>query len=77
MSGWIRRQAAKKEKRQRQLDWATEQIRIRGGLLLITARFIPGGRTALTVSCGITHQPRAWFVAWIQWQRTQVPLPPE
>lgn len=65
MSGWIRRQAAKKEKRQRQLDWATEQIRIRGGLLLITARFIPGGRTALTVSSGITHQPRRWFVGWI------------
>lgn len=65
LSGWIRRQAAKKEKRQRQLDWATEQIRIRGGLLLVTARFIPGGRTALTVSSGITHQPRRWFVSWI------------
>jgi membrane protein DedA with SNARE-associated domain len=65
LSGWIRRQAAKKEQRQRQLDWATEQIRIRGGLLLVTARFIPGGRTALTVSSGITHQPRRWFVSWI------------
>ena len=42
-----------------------EQIRVRGGLLLITARFIPGGRTALTVSSGITHQPRRWFVGWI------------
>ena len=27
-------------------------------MLLITARFIPGGRTVLTLSCGITHQPR-------------------
>ena len=64
MSGWIRRRAAKKEKSQRRLDWATEQIRVRGGPLLITARFIPGGRTALTLSSGITHQPRRWFMAW-------------
>ena len=34
-------------------------------MLLITARFIPGGRTALTVSSGITRQPRPWFVGWI------------
>jgi membrane-associated protein len=65
MSGWIQRQAAKKPKRQLRLDWAAEQIHVRGGLLLITARFIPGGRTALTVSSGITHQPRMWFVKWI------------
>ena len=37
----------------------------RGGLLLITARFIPGGRTALTLSCGITRQRRAWFMRWV------------
>jgi membrane-associated protein len=64
MSGWIRRQAAKKPKRQLRLEWAAEQIRVRGGPLLITARFIPGGRTALTVSSGITHQPRRWFIGW-------------
>jgi membrane protein DedA with SNARE-associated domain len=64
MSGWIRRRAAKDPKRQRRLDWAAEQIRVRGGMLLITARFIPGGRTALTVSSGITHQPRRWFMGW-------------
>lgn len=65
MSGFIRRNAAKKPKRQARLDWATSQIRSRGGLLLITARFIPGGRTALTLASGITHQPRAWFMGWI------------
>ena len=42
-----------------------EQIRKRGGLLLITARFIPGGRTAMTFSCGLTGQPfLAWFTRW-------------
>ena len=65
MSGFIQRRADQRESTQRRLDWAAEQIRVRGGLLLITARFIPGGRTALTVSSGITHQPRRWFVGWI------------
>jgi membrane-associated protein len=65
LSGWIERRAAARPTWQSRLDWAEEQIRIRGGLLLITARFIPGGRTALTVSSGITRQPRAWFMGWI------------
>jgi membrane protein DedA with SNARE-associated domain len=47
------------------LSAAGAQIRKRGGLLLITARFIPGGRTVLTLSSGITQQPRAWFMTWI------------
>ena len=34
------------------------QINDRGGLLLITARFIPGGRTAVTIASGITRQSR-------------------
>ena len=45
-------------------EQVVEQIHKRGGLLLITARFIPGGRTILTLSCGITGQPRPWFVKW-------------
>ncbi len=65
MSGWIQRQADERPKWQTRLDWASEQIHLRGGLLLITARFIPGGRTALTVSSGVTHQPRRWFAGWI------------
>lgn len=59
------RRAARREKFRRRLDWAAEQIRSRGGLLLITARFIPGGRTILTVSSGITRQPAGWFLRWI------------
>lgn len=53
------------EKGQARLLAAGEQIRQRGGLLLITARFIPGGRTALTFSCGLTGQPFwSWFTRW-------------
>jgi membrane protein DedA with SNARE-associated domain len=55
------RRTAKGAKR---LDWAHEQIEERGGLLLITARFVPGGRTVLTLTCGITHQLHRWFMKW-------------
>ncbi len=62
---WFNRRAEHREKTRRRLDWARQAIRERGGLLLITARFLPGGRTALTLTSGITAQPRAWFAAWI------------
>ena len=65
MTGFIERRAADRPKLRRRLDWASEQIQIRGGLLLITARFIPGGRTALTITSGITAQPRGWFMGWV------------
>jgi membrane-associated protein len=65
MSGWIERRAADRPKLEQRLGWAERQIRVRGGLLLVTARFIPGGRTALTVSSGVTRQPKAWFTRWI------------
>jgi membrane-associated protein len=61
----IRRWAARKDGRTERLDLTAGQIRQRGGPLLITARFIPGGRTLLTVSCGITVQPRRWFAFWV------------
>jgi membrane-associated protein len=61
---WIARRAEKKQKTADRLEWAHDQIRKRGGLLLITARFIPGGRTVLTLSCGITKQPWPWFASW-------------
>jgi len=53
------------EKGEKRLEATGRQIRKRGGLLLVTARFIPGGRTALTVSCGLTSQPfLSWFTRW-------------
>jgi membrane-associated protein len=52
------------EKGERRLQWATSQLDKRGGLLLITARFIPGGRTAVTIASGVTHQPRRRFMIY-------------
>ena len=64
-SSWFHSRAERKPEFARKLTWAQQQIRARGGLLLITARFIPGGRTALTLSSGITRQRRWWFVGWV------------
>ena len=64
-SDWFRRRAEHRPKFAVKLGWAQTQIMQRGGFLLITARFIPGGRTALTLSCGITRQRRSWFVRWV------------
>jgi membrane protein DedA with SNARE-associated domain len=62
---WFTRRAEEREKTRRRLEWADRQISVRGGPLLITARFIPGGRTVLTSSSGITRQPLGWFMRWI------------
>jgi membrane-associated protein len=61
----VARFASTRPKFAKRIIWAQVQIRLRGGPLLITARFIPGGRTALTITSGITKQPRGWFAGWI------------
>lgn len=44
------------------LDWAEHQIDERGGSLIVTARFIPGGRTLTMVTCGVTEYPWRRFI---------------
>jgi membrane-associated protein len=62
--GWLRRTLFRTEAGARRLEWATHQLEVRGGLLLVTARFIPGGRTAVTIASGVTRQPRRRFMAF-------------
>jgi len=64
-SGPIQRWYNKKPKRARKLEWATNQLRTRGGSLLLTARFIPGGRTIITLTSGITNQKRWKFIFFV------------
>ncbi len=46
----------------RSLRWAERTLDRRGGLLIVVARFIPGGRTATTFTAGIVGYPwRARF----------------
>jgi membrane protein DedA with SNARE-associated domain len=61
----ITRRYERTDKGKHRLASVIHQIHERGGLLLITARFIPGGRTILTLACGITKQERKWFTGWI------------
>jgi membrane protein DedA with SNARE-associated domain len=60
----LQRRYNKSNKGRQRLQWAHKQIETRGGELLITARFIPGGRTIVTLTCGITGQSRKWFMKW-------------
>jgi membrane-associated protein len=50
------------EKARRRIDWAQDQLRQRGGELIAIGRFIPGGRTAVTLSAGTLHFPWRRFV---------------
>ncbi|HEX7293132.1 MAG TPA: DedA family protein [Solirubrobacterales bacterium] len=45
------------------LEWARRQLRERGAVIIIAARFIPGGRTATTFSAGALAMPWRRFVA--------------
>jgi membrane-associated protein len=42
-------------------DWAAKTLELRGGLILVIARYIPGGRTAATLTAGTTRYPLAKF----------------
>jgi membrane-associated protein len=50
------------EKGARRLAWAERSLGRFGMQLIIVCRFIPGGRTAVTLSCGIIGYPRRRFV---------------
>jgi len=43
--------------------WAQASLQRFGTQLIIVCRFIPGGRTAVTLTCGLTGYPRRRFVA--------------
>jgi membrane-associated protein len=47
---------------QRTLSWAERLLEERGTTLIIAARFIPGGRTATTFTCGLTGYAWRRFV---------------
>jgi membrane protein DedA with SNARE-associated domain len=51
----VRRRFFDGERGRRSMQWASEQLERRGGTLVVVARFVPGGRTATTFTCGLTH----------------------
>ena len=61
----LERRFFSKPKSKARLEWAARQLKVRGGMLLVTARFVPGGRTVVTFSSGMTRQPLRRFLAFI------------
>src|ERR1700759_3844507 len=45
-----------------QRAWAERSLDRYGTQLIIVCRFIPGGRTAVTLCCGMIGYPRRWYV---------------
>jgi membrane-associated protein len=50
--------------RRKRIDWAEQQIEERGGYLILVGRFIPGGRTAVTLACGLLEMRWRRFIAF-------------
>ena len=48
--------------RRKRIDWAEQQIEERGGYLILVGRFIPGGRTAVTLACGLLEMRWRRFI---------------
>ena len=45
------------------LDWARRSLERYGARVIVACRFIPGGRTAVTLACGLVGYPRRRFLA--------------
>jgi membrane-associated protein len=50
-------------KARERVDWARRHLRRRGAVIIIVARFVPGGRTATTFSAGALAMPWRRFLA--------------
>ena len=59
LGSWLGEHTVKRvfrgEKSRKGFDWAERQLVERGTYLIVIARFIPGGRTAVTFSAGYVH----------------------
>jgi membrane-associated protein len=60
---WATRRFFSSEKGAARRDWAERSLRRYGMGLIIVCRFIPGGRTAVTLCCGLIRYSRRRFVA--------------
>lgn len=50
------------ERRRKMVTWATRQLRVRGPLVILVARYIPGGRVIVNAMAGATHYSYRVFV---------------
>jgi membrane protein DedA with SNARE-associated domain len=59
---WIERRFFRGQKGEQRRDWAERSLERYGMPLIIVCRFIPGGRTAVMLCCGIVGYQRRRFV---------------
>ena len=59
IGSWVGEKTVKRwfrsEKAHKRLEWAERTLDERGAYIIVLARFIPGGRTAVTFSAGYVH----------------------
>jgi membrane protein DedA with SNARE-associated domain len=60
----IKRRFFSSDKAKKRLAWADHQLEERGGEIIVVARFIPGGRTAVTLSAGGLKMPWKRFATF-------------
>jgi membrane-associated protein len=53
-----------KGERRKRVVWAEKQVDERGGYLIVVGRFIPGGRTAVTLACGLLEMRWRKFITF-------------
>ena len=58
---WVQERFFSGERRKR-LEWAQRALAERGGYLIVIGRFIPGGRTAVTLTAGMLDMPWRKFI---------------
>ena len=51
-------------RRRAKFAWARRSLEARGGVLLVVARYVPGGRTAMTLTMGAVGYPLRRFTAF-------------
>ena len=62
--GWVQKSLKPGTKKKKAFDWAKENLISRGGIVLVIARYIPGGRTAITITSGAVRFPLVKFAAF-------------
>jgi membrane-associated protein len=62
-AGMVRR-SRPGSRRRAAFAWAANALAVRGGLLLVVARYVPGGRTAATMTTGAVGYPLRRFTAF-------------
>lgn len=58
---WVTTRLLRGTRRRRGREWAERALERRGGYVIVVARFVPGGRTAATLTAGLTEMRWARF----------------